>query len=69
VRLADARQTLGIGEEGLRLPIRAGRLRIGPASGGAVSVTDRSVDEVRDLFQCNTDSLARYGNHRAGLFQ
>jgi hypothetical protein len=65
VKLADAKRELEIGDEELRLLIRSGRLRLGPSTGGAPSVSDRSVNEVRTFLRDSTDSLAVYLRRRA----
>jgi hypothetical protein len=65
VKLRDAGRDLGLADEELRLLIRSGRLRLGPSTGGAPSVSDRSVDEVRVFLADSTDSLAVYLRRRA----
>jgi hypothetical protein len=67
VRLADAKQTLGIGEEELRLLIRVHRLRIGPSTGAPCRLPMRRFAEVSELLGRNGGSLARYVDKPGGV--
>ncbi len=67
MKLSDAGRELGIGPEEVRLLIRSYRLKLGPVTGGAPTVTDRSVAETRDFLAQSKGSLATYVRRRSGL--
>jgi hypothetical protein len=67
VTLAEARRTLNLRDEELRLLIRAGRLRLGPVTADGPSVTDSSVAEVQDFLRESRNSLAVYIRRRAAV--